>query len=331
MMLGLILPLCIASFLIAFIGTPSWIRRARENDFVREDAHKKGKPKVPEMGGVAVILGAMFSVLIYVAFDTFLFEKENVKLVLAALTSITLAFAIGMVDDMLGGIIGLKRYEKALLTLLVPIPLVVVNAGVSSMIFPFLGEVDLGLLYPLVVIPVIVIGATNGFNLLRGYNGLEAGMGIIILSVLGWLALETGGIAAAIISFAFVSALLAFLFYNRYPARVFPGSVLTYSIGAAISVVAILGNLERFAAMLFFIFFIDLFLKARAHFKQEQRVKVLEDGSLSVDGVYSIPHLVIRFLTRVKGRAYENEVVATILGFQIIIAGLVIGNFYRIF
>ena len=325
-MFYLILLLGAISFSVTFIATPSWIRRARKNRFVRSDVHKR-QHEVPEMGGVAVILGAMLGILIYVAFDTFLFEKGNVKFILAALTSITIAFAIGMIDDMLGGVIGLKRHEKALLTLLVPIPLVVVNAGVSSMILPFVGEVDLGLLYPLVVVPVVVIVATNGFHLFRGYDGLEAGMGIIILSTLGWLSLVSGKTAAAVISFVYVSALLAFLVYNYYPSKVSPGSVLTYSTGATIAAVAILGNLERFAAMLFLVYFIDILLRVIKHFKPSH-VKVLRDGSLAVDNIYNFPHLIIKMLIYIRGKAYEKEIVLSILSLQTIIAIFVVLSFY---
>ncbi|MDP2841599.1 MAG: hypothetical protein Q8O17_04910 [Candidatus Methanoperedens sp.] len=47
------------------------------------------------------------------------------------------------------------------------------------MAFPFLGTLDIGLLYPLLIIPIGMIGASNAFNMLAGYNGLEAGMLIV--------------------------------------------------------------------------------------------------------------------------------------------------------
>ena len=64
----------------------------------------------------------------------------------------------------------------------------VINAGQTIMHVPFIGAVDFGLIYPLLIIPIGVIGATNGLNLLAGHNGLEAGLVAIIFSVLGLIA-----------------------------------------------------------------------------------------------------------------------------------------------
>ncbi len=67
----------------------------------------------------------------------------------------------------------------------------------------FLGTLDTGLLYPLLIIPIGMIGASNAFNMLAGYNGLEAGMGIVILSTLGLIAYNTGNTVAVVIAVTF--------------------------------------------------------------------------------------------------------------------------------
>ncbi len=48
-----------------------------------------------------------------------------------------------------------------------------------------------------------------------------------------------------------VGALLAFLWFNWYPAKVFPGDTLTYSVGALVACIAILGDMEKIAVILF--------------------------------------------------------------------------------
>ncbi|MCH7535807.1 MAG: glycosyl transferase family 4, partial [Bacteroidetes bacterium] len=70
------------------------------------------------------------------------------------------------------------------LTIPIAIPLIVVNAGVSDITLPFIGSVDFGILFPLLIVPIMIIFTTNAFNMLAGFNGLEAGNGIIILSIL---------------------------------------------------------------------------------------------------------------------------------------------------
>ena len=234
----------------------------------------------------------------------------------------------GMTDDMLGSRIGLRQGEKVLLTLLVPIPMIVVNAGHSVMKFPFIGQVELGLLYPLIVVSLGMVGATNGFNMLAGFNGLEAGMGVIILSALGYIAYTVGAVPAAVVAFSFVASMLAFLYFNRYPSKVFPGDVLTYPVGAAVAIVAILGNIERFAIMLFIPYYLEAFLKARGRFQPEWTGEVLEDGSLAVrDKIFSVPHIAIKVLRKMKGSAREPEVVLLILALEFVVAIVTVLSF----
>ncbi len=323
-----ILLLSSTSFLVTFISLPSWIRRAKETGFIGKDVHKD-HIKVPEMGGITVIFGSLFAILIYIAIDTFYYSNsDSITLLLAALTTILIATMIGMTDDMLGSRLGLRQREKLALTFLVPIPLIVVNAGTSVMKFPFLGTTELGLLYPLLFLPGGIVGATNGFNMLAGYNGLEAGMGIIILSALGFLAWQVGAGNAVVIAVCLVAALIALLYYNRYPSRVFPGDVLTYPIGASIAVVAVLADLERFALMLFLIYYMEVLLKARGRFRPDWTSKVLKDGSLNHRGKwYSVPHIAISALRKIKGTAYEYEVVLLILAVEMAVALITVYTF----
>lgn len=320
--------LCI-SFITTFITLPGWIRRATRTGFIGRDVHKEGI-EVAELGGITVLLGVMVGLLLYIAFETFLngLGGGSLEFLLAVVVTLLIATLIGMTDDMLGWRIGLRQHEKVLLTLLVPIPLVAVNAGHSMMNIPIAGQVDLGLLYPLLVIPLGTVGATNGFNMLAGYNGLEAGMGVITLFTLGLLSVTTGSPFAAVIAFSFVGGMVALLLFNRYPARVFPGDVFTYPVGAAIASVAILGNIERFAVMLFGLYFVELALKARGSFRPEWPADLLDDGSLGANKIYSVPHLFIAGLRRLKGRAYEYEVVGAILAAQLVIALAVVASFY---
>ncbi len=248
----------------------------------------------------------------------------------AAIASILIATIIGMTDDMLGWKIGLRQREKVLLTFFVPVPLMVINAGQNTMTFPFLGTIDIGLLYPLLIIPIGMIGASNAFNMLAGYNGLEAGMGVVILSTLGIIAYSNGNTVAAVIAVTTISALVALLYFNKYPAKVFPGDTLTYPVGAIVAIVAIVGNMEKSAVMLFSLYYIEFLLKARGKLRPEWTAKLLDDGSLAVrDKVYSVPHIAILLLRKIKGKAFENEVVVVVLLFQAVIALGVLYSFYR--
>src|SRR3989344_2780262 len=79
---------------------------------------------------------------------------------------------------------------------------------------------------------------------------------------------KCGRIAVIIAACAFM-ALLAFFIFNKHPAHIFPGDTLTYPIGTIIAIIAILGNIEKFALILFIPYLIEGLLKARGKMQKE--------------------------------------------------------------
>jgi UDP-N-acetylglucosamine--dolichyl-phosphate N-acetylglucosaminephosphotransferase len=162
--------------------------------------------------------------------------------------------------------------------------------------------------------------------MVAGYNGLEAGMGVLILSTMSYFAYRSGNQNAMILALCMVGALLAFLYFNWYPAKVFPGDTMTYSVGALAACVAILGDMEMIALILFLPYAIDFFLQIRSRFKSEAFAKVNEDGSLDKpgNGIYHMTHLALSVLKRVKGRVYERDVVLFLYGIELLVIGCAI-------
>lgn len=319
-------PLLFICFVVGFFTTlfltPLWIRAARRAGLVGKDMNKPGNEKVAEMGGITVVAGFLAGVFVYIGLVTFYYKNpQNLIFILAAISTVLIVAIIGMLDDILGWKAGLRKYHKILLTLPVAIPLMVVNAGESMTYVPLLGVIDLGLIYPLLVIPIGVIGASNALNMLAGYNGLEAGMGALILGALGLAALYSGqGYVALLAAMGFFT-LVAFLAFNWFPAKVFPGDSLTYFTGALIACIAILGDLTRIALFLFIPYFIEFVLKARGRFQKESFAKPREDGSLDMPykKIYGLEHLGVRVIKRLKGRCSESDVVIFILGIEVVL------------
>lgn len=317
----LLLTCLAASFLTTYMLVPYWIRAAIKTGLVGKDVNKFEKPEVAEFGGTAIVAGFMAGVLTYIGLSTFYFNiTENLVLILAAVATVLGITIIGILDDLLGWKIGLAQWEKPLLTLPVALPMMAVNAGESVMILPIFGAVDFGILYPLVIIPAGIVGAANGYNMLAGYNGLEASMGAIILGTLGFVAWQEGYGWVAVFSLCMVFSLLAFLKYNWYPAKVFPGDTATYSIGALIACVAIMGNMEKIAMGLFALYFIEFLFKARTRFKGECFSSPTEDNILTCPGrIESLTHVVMKL-----GNFKEQSLVIIILTIQLAIAMLVL-------
>jgi UDP-N-acetylglucosamine--dolichyl-phosphate N-acetylglucosaminephosphotransferase len=313
-----------ASFLLVLVMLPKWIRRAKAHSFVGKDMHKPGKPEVAELGGLVVVPGAVIGVLLFVALQVLAQDNDSLALpLLAAACSILLAGFIGFADDILGWKIGLKQSHKILLSALIAAPVIVTNAGVPVMHLPLLGKVSFGLWYPLLVVPIAIVGASNAFNMLAGYNGLEAGMGIIALVALGLLSWLNDQYSAVVIAGCLAAALLAFLLFNKYPAKVFPGNALTYATGAAIAILAIYGNIEKYALIVFLPYLAEFALKARGRFKKESFAPVRNDCTLEPPAkAYSLPHLALRLLHRMGRRTTERAVVRTILLAELLCAAL---------
>jgi UDP-N-acetylglucosamine--dolichyl-phosphate N-acetylglucosaminephosphotransferase len=317
---NIILLICFSiSFFVTLFATPSWIKRAKKHGLVGQDVHKLDKRKVAEMGGIAVILGFIFAILSYVALTINQPNTEkNTLMVLGILCSLLMTTVIGIIDDILGWKIGLRQYEKPILTLIATIPIAILLIGDNTLLLPFLGSVNIGIVYSVLLIPAIILITTNGFNMLAGYNGLEAGQGIIILGTLGAIAFKLGNFWPGTIAFIMVFGLAAFLIHNFYPAKVFPGDSLTYSVGALIGIVAIVGHLEMTLLILFIPYGIEFFLKMRGKFQKESFAKLHKDGSLYVTGIYGLEHVMVRIISKFK-KVREYEVIISVWIIQLIL------------
>ena len=313
-------PLFATVFIITWLTIPYWIRNAKTIGLVGKDIHKTYEKLVPEMGGIIVLLGFIIGIILYIAMRVFVLEANtNVVAILAILSGILLAGIIGIIDDILGWKMGLRQWQKPLLTLLVAAPIMAVNAGTRVMSLPFFGQVDLGIIYPLILIPAFILVGTNGFNMLAGYNGLEAGQGIIILSTIAYFSYFTNSPWLAVVALCMVFALLGFLIYNRFPARIFPGDTLTYTVGALAATIAIFANLEKAFLILFIPYIIEFFLKLRGKFKKESFAQVKEDGTLVPrhEKIYGLENLTVKILNKLKVRTTERKVVYSIHSFQL--------------
>jgi len=312
------------SFLVTVLVLPYWIRKAKQLGLLWEDMNKYKTPKnVASSGGVVVVMAFIIGVLYYIATRTFFSREASVNLEIFALLSVILILALtGVIDDLFGwkgG--GLSRKWRIVLAFIASIPLVVINAGTSSMNFPFLGEINIGFLYPLILIPLGIAGASITYNFLAGFNGLEAGQGILILTFLSFVAYKNNSPWLALIGLIMVAALFGFYFYNKYPAKVFPGDSLTWSIGALIAIMAILGNFEKVAVFVFIPYITEFCLKElRGKGKKYSFAKPNPDGSLEMPykKIYGLTHLSLFILKKFKTKVYEKDVVYFIFIIQII-------------
>jgi len=305
-------------FLVTFFSLPFWIKRAKKEGLAGRDMHKVSKEQVAEAGGVCVMMGFIMGILSYVAIKTFYFKSyEDIMEIFCSLSVILIIAFVGFTDDILGWKIGLNRTLRIVFLIFASLPLIVINAGQIP------SQTNLELIYPVLLIAIGIVGASCTFNFLAGYNGLEASQGIIILGSMSVVTYITGDRWLSIIGLVMTMSLIAFYIFNKHPAKVFPGDILTYPVGALIAIIAILGNLEKIAIFFFIPYIIETILKLRGKLKKESFAKVNEDGSLEMPykKIYGLEHLAIWILKKIKPskKVYEKDVVYLINFFQIIV------------
>ena len=252
----------LVAFIITFFSMPSLIRRLKNAEIVGKDIHKLSKPEVAEMGGIGILLGFAIAIMLGVYLCPEWQPQLTISLVVILLVGI-----IGIVDDL----IMFSSKEKLILLWIAGLPIMWVTPPNVSIVY-------------MLLIPVAVSVASNLTNMLAGLNGIETGLGVIALTSLTLSCIIMNKFDVAIISFSMLGALIAFLFYNKYPANVFPGDVGTLIIGASIAIIAFIGRVKIIAFIVLIPNIIDGVLKfysagvmERQNFKPTQ---VKEDGML---------------------------------------------------
>jgi len=89
---------------------------------------------------------------------------------------------------------------------------------------------------------LLLVGTSNAVNLSDGLDGLAAGLCAIAYGCFGLLCLMSGQVVLASLCFGMVGSLLAFLWFNVHPARMFMGDVGSQALGAGLAAVAILSG-----------------------------------------------------------------------------------------
>lgn len=306
-----------------YLALKSWIPIAHRFGLTGRDMNKLSNSVVAEAGGMWASVGASFGLMTLAALRIYLEHLRESLLELYALSlMLFMASFLGFMDDLMGWKKGLRVAYRVLLMAPLALPIVAIQAGVSEMALPFIGKRDLGLAYSLALVPIGVLGASNAFNMIAGYNGLEASMGIVLLIYTALYSYIIGETSVSLASIIGTASLIAFLLYNWYPAKVFPGNSLTYGFGAYYASLVILGNFEKFGVMQYALYFVELALFFRGLFNKVYKENfglVLSDGSLDppYKKIYSLTHLAIVVQKKIRGKATERGVVAVLLGAQL--------------
>ncbi|MHA2067015.1 MAG: hypothetical protein ACXABY_21825, partial [Candidatus Thorarchaeota archaeon] len=248
---------------------------------------------------------------------------------LAALVSILLAGMIGLLDDNLD----FRNRTKIVLPMLASIPMMVMQEGTTTMSIPLVGTVDLGALYPLVVIPLMMTFIIDSTNMYGGMNGLEAGLSavnsaalilyVVLLSLIDGTETTQALLDSGVVAGALLGASLAFLIFNRYPAKILPGDVGRLPLGAAIAAALILGNMDRLAIFLYAPFALNflLYIMYRLYVRRK-KIEYAKFASSRKDGTLEVvgPFTMYWLLPHLSDNVTEESNVALLILLQAVIA-----------
>ena len=222
------------------------------------------KEGTPTMGGIIFIIPVILSlILLYIN------KSINISYNLIILVFVFISYAIlGGVDDYLKvkfkNNAGLSIVTKFLLQMVIALIffyLFMRGGGSTTLRFTALNLIiPLGWMFGLFIL-FLLVGTTNAVNITDGLDGLAGGLSAIAFISYGIIAWNCGWLEGyqeiAIFCFLIVGALLGFLMFNSYPAKVFMGDLGSLSLGGALATIAILTRHELSLAIIGGVFVIE--------------------------------------------------------------------------
>lgn len=249
------------SFAISAILCPiliPFLRKLKFGQTIRDEgpkAHMK-KSGTPTMGGLAI--------LISVAVTSLFFVKDYPRIIPVLFTTVGFGI-VGLLDDFIKVVLkrseGLKPWQKLGCQLVIAgilcYYLVTSDTVSTAMIIPFTGgkTLDLGWFF----IPaffIIVLGTDNGVNLTDGLDGLCTSVTILVAVFFTVVSMGMGG-GIEPITGAVAGALLGFLVFNAYPAKVFMGDTGSLALGGFVVSSAFMLQMPIFILLVGFIYFAE--------------------------------------------------------------------------
>lgn len=253
MLVAFIVSAVSGKFLIPFL------RRVKAGQTERDDGPQShlGKTGTPNMGGLMIMLGLVVGGLIMAG------RCPEVIPVLI----LTIGFGlVGFIDDYLkvvkkksdGLSVKQKMALQIVIALLFALYVTKVNAIPLAMKVPFLAGayLDLGILN-IPALLFIAVATVNGTNFTDGVDGLASCVTVAI-ALFFTIAAVFAGSGASAAGGAMIGALLGFLLYNAYPAKVFMGDTGSLALGGFVTAMAYLLQLPLFIPIVGFIYFIEV-------------------------------------------------------------------------
>jgi phospho-N-acetylmuramoyl-pentapeptide-transferase len=252
------------AFLLTVVLMPVFIpllRRMKFGQSIREEgpeSHMK-KTGTPTMGGLVYLIAIIVTVLLVALFT------EGLTAEILILLLVLFGFGlIGFLDDFIKVVLkrnlGLTSLQKLIAQIVIAVISFFLLNGIefdTSVSIPFTTwSIELSVVYVLFMI-FWLVGFSNAVNLTDGLDGLVAGTASIAFAAFGVLAIYQDETGIALFTFSVAGALLGFLVFNKYPAKVFMGDTGSLALGGALAMVSILLKQELLLLLVGLVFVIE--------------------------------------------------------------------------
>lgn len=221
------------SFAISLAMTPQVKRFAEEIGAmdVPKDERRVHNHPIPRMGGLAIFMGFLASILIFSEMDT---------KIMGMFIGATIIVGMGAVDD----IVSLNAWVK--LGVQIVAALVVIRCGVvfDAISNPNVLSDTMTISVGWLAIPLTllwIVGCTNAVNLIDGLDGLAVGVSAISSLTMLVVSLFVSEPGVAVVLGALTGACLGFIPYNLNPAKMFMGDVGSQFLGFVLAVMSMIG------------------------------------------------------------------------------------------
>ena len=248
--IGLVAAALAVAALIAFISTPVVKNLAYKVGAVDvpKDNRRMHKRPIPRLGGLAIFLGFILSVLIFLPLD------EPLR---GMLLGAVIIVVLGIFDD----IYALPAKPKFLIQIAASLIAVLMGNKITILSNPNVFSDnpiwELGWLsIPVSVIWIVAI--TNAVNLIDGLDGLANGVSAISATTMLVIALMASEAQVAIVMAALVGASVGFMPYNLNPAKMFMGDTGATFLGYILATMSIQGLFKYYAVISFVVPFMIL-------------------------------------------------------------------------
>jgi Phospho-N-acetylmuramoyl-pentapeptide-transferase (EC 2.7.8.13) len=252
----------IMGFLFSIVLGPIFIPILHKLKF-GQNIRKEGPKSHQKKSGTPTMVGLIF--FIATATAILIMGQKPMSREMILLYSFLAFGFIGFLDDILKIIhkdnLGLRAAQKMILLVLFSVALAwygYTNVG-TDILIPFINQnfrLNLGILY----IPFIVVyyaAVTNAVNLTDGIDGLATSVTVIVLTFFAIIGFRTQNVEVAVFAIALAGALLGFLKFNAFPAKIFMGDTGSLALGGVIGTIALMLKMELFVIIVGGIYLIE--------------------------------------------------------------------------